>query len=90
MRVLFVTTIFLAATPIAIGAASQVPQFPKDQPYAKARKLLVKKGWKPVHEPEPGFVCTKDDPRCKGARKRLLAPERGTPIVYFAGKARAS
>jgi hypothetical protein len=50
MRVLFVTTIFVAATPIAIGAASQVTQFPKDQPYAKARKLLVKKGWKPVHE----------------------------------------
>lgn len=85
MRLFFAATIFLAATSIAIGAAS-VPQFPKDEPYAKARKLLVKKGWKPVHQPEPGFVCAKDDPRCKGRPETVACAGTGNANCIFRWK----
>ena len=86
MRTLFAATIFLAATSIAIGAASKPPEFPKNEPYAKARKLLVKQGWKPVHEPEAGFVCQKGDVRCEGRPETVACAGTGNANCIFRWK----
>ena len=58
MKALFATAAVFVAISFSSSALAQVPSFPKDEPYAKARKALLKKGWKPVHAPEAGFVCT--------------------------------
>jgi hypothetical protein len=86
MRPFIAATIFLAATSIALGAAVQLPQFPKDEPYAKARKILLKKGWKVVHEPEKGFVCDKGDPRCKGRPETVACAGTGAANCIFRWK----
>ncbi len=66
MKALFATAAVFVAISLCSSALAHVPSFPKDEPYAKARQALIKKGWKPVHAPEAGFVCQKGDPRCKG------------------------
>ncbi|MFO1125713.1 MAG: hypothetical protein U1E25_10775 [Methylocystis sp.] len=86
MKALFAATAFLVAISQCSSAFAQVPSFPKDEPYAKARKHLLKMGWKPVHEPEAGFVCQKDDPRCKGRPETVNCAGTGLANCIFRWK----
>ncbi len=86
MRALFSATVVFIAMSLCSSAFAQVPSFPKDEPYAKARKLLLKKGWKPIHEPEAGFVCEKGDPRCKGRPETVACAGTGIANCIFRWK----
>lgn len=86
MKVLFAATAVFVTMALCSSALAQIPSFPKDEPYATARKVLVKKGWKPVREPEAGFVCQKDDPRCKGRPETVSCAGRGNVNCIFRWK----
>ena len=86
MKALFASTIAVITISLCSSAIAQVPSFPKDEPYAKARKVLMKKGWKPVHEPEGGFVCQDDDPRCKGRPETVSCAGTGDANCIFRWK----
>lgn len=86
MKPLFAATAFFVAISFCSSALAQIPSFPKDEPYAKARKMLVKKGWTPVHEPDAGFVCEKDDPRCKGRPETVDCAGTGMANCIFRWK----
>ena len=83
MKALFSATAVFVAVSLCSSALAQVPSFPKDEPYAKARKALLKKGWKPVHEPEAGFVCQKGDPRCEGRPETVACAGTGNANCIF-------
>ncbi len=86
MKPLFAATAVFVTMSLCSSAFAQVPSFPKDAPYAKARKVLLKKGWKPVHEPEAGFVCQKDDPRCTGRPETVSCAGTGAANCIFRWK----
>jgi hypothetical protein len=86
MKALFAAISVFGALSLYSSALAQVPSFPKDAPYAKARKVLLKKGWKPVHEPEAGFECEKDDPRCKGRPETVFCAGTGAANCIFRWK----
>lgn len=86
MKAFLATIAFFITISLCPSAVAQVPSFPKDEPYAKARKLLLKKGWKPVHEPEAGFVCERNDPRCKGRPEAVNCAGTGLANCIFRWK----
>lgn len=86
MKALFATTAVFVTISLCSSAFAQVPSFPKDEPYAKTRKILLKKGWKPVHEPEAGFVCEKGDPRCTGRPEAVNCAGTGLANCIFRWK----
>lgn len=86
MKALFAATAVFVTMALCSSALAQIPSFPKDEPYASARKVLVKKGWKPVREPEAGFVCQKDDPRCKGRPETVSCAGTGNANCIFRWK----
>lgn len=47
------------------SAASDVPQFQKDEPYGDVRTKLLAAGWQPFHASDAD-VCEDGDPRCEG------------------------
>ncbi len=83
MKALFAATAVFVTMFLCSSALAQVPSFPKNEPYAKARKHLLKKGWMPVHEPEDGFVCQKDYPRCKGRPETVNCAGTGLANCIF-------
>jgi hypothetical protein len=89
MKRLFSAIVFLAAVSLASSALAQAPHFPKDEPYAKARASLLKHGWKPVHAPEPGFVCQKGDVRCEGRPETVACAGTGAANCIFRWKRKA-
>lgn len=89
MKRLLGATLFLAAVSLASGAMAQAPHFPKDEPYAKARAFLLKRGWKPVHAPDPGFKCSKGDVRCEGRPETVDCAGTGAANCVFRWKRRA-
>ncbi|MGJ0503292.1 MAG: hypothetical protein ACR65X_05990 [Methylocystis sp.] len=86
MKALFATAAAFVAISLCSSALAHVPSFPKDEPYAKARKALLKKGWKPVHAPEAGFVCQKGDPRCEGRPETVSCAGTGMANCIFRWK----
>jgi hypothetical protein len=86
MKTCMGAAIFMVAILLASSAAAQAPSFPKDEPYAKARKSLVKQGWKPVREPERGFKCEKGDVRCKGRPETVDCAGTGDANCIFRRK----
>ncbi|HUZ92211.1 MAG TPA: hypothetical protein VMU78_09965 [Methylocella sp.] len=80
--------ILLAAVIIGIssGALAKTPAFPKGEPYASARESLLKQGWKPVHKPDPGFVCQKGDERCEGRPETFACAGTGLANCAFVWK----
>lgn len=86
MKTVFAAIAVFCALSLWSGALAQAPSFPKDEPYAKARKALLKKNWKPVHAPEAGFVCQKDDPRCKGRPETVACAGTGNANCVFRWK----
>ena len=86
MKALFATAAVFVAISLCSSALAHVPSFPKDEPYAKARQALIKKGWKPVHAPEAGFVCQKGDPRCKGRPETVSCAGTGNANCIFRWK----
>jgi hypothetical protein len=89
MKKPFAATIFLAAMSIASISMAQAPHFSKNEPYAKARVFLLKHGWKPVHAPDPGFVCAKGDPRCEGRVETVDCAGTGAANCIFRWKRKA-
>lgn len=86
MKSPFAAIAVLIALSLSSSALAQVPSFPNNEPYAKARKHLLKKGWMPVHEPEDGFVCQKDDPRCTGRPETVNCAGTGLANCIFRWK----
>ncbi|MGE4173713.1 MAG: hypothetical protein AB7F41_14675 [Methylocystis sp.] len=86
MKALFATTIVLVTLSLCSSALAQLPSFAKDEPYAQARKALLRKGWKTVHEPEGGFVCQKGDPRCEGRPETVSCAGTGLANCIFRWK----
>jgi|SRR5664279_3740935 hypothetical protein len=71
---------------IASAAFAKTPAFPKNEPYASARESLLKQGWKPVHKPDPGFVCQKGDERCEGRPETFACAGTGAANCAFLWK----
>jgi hypothetical protein len=86
MKKLFAATVILAAMSTAFSALAQAPNIPKDQPYATARKSLLKRGWKPVHAPDQGFECMKGDKRCEGRPETVNCAGTGLANCLFRWK----
>jgi hypothetical protein len=65
----FVQTAFCIALICTAGAASaqSIPALPKGTPYAKARGMLMEKGFRPVPAAE------QDDARCSAGRQDVCA-----------------
>jgi len=68
------------------AALAETPTFPKNLPYATARESLVKQGWRPIHTPDPGFVCEKGDRRCKGRPETVDCAGTGLANCFFRWK----
>jgi len=86
MKTLFSIALVFIAMSQCSSALAQAPSFPENEPYAKVRKALLKKGWKPVHDPEAGFVCEKGDPRCKGRPETVSCGGTGLANCIFRWK----
>jgi hypothetical protein len=89
MRKLIAATIFLAGMSVALSSMAQAPHLSKDEPYAKARVFLLKHGWKPVHAPNPDFVCAKGDTRCEGRVETVDCAGTGAANCIFRWKRKA-
>jgi hypothetical protein len=76
-----ILTAFIIATSSA--ALAETPTFPKNEPYATARESLLKQGWRPVHAPDPGFVCEKGDRRCEGRPETVACAGTGLANCLF-------
>ena len=70
----------------SFAALAKTPTFPKNEPYASARESLLKQGWRPVHAPDPGFVCQKGDDRCQGRPETFACAGTGLANCLFLWK----
>lgn len=71
------------------ASAKSVSGVPNGGSYASARKILVKSGWKPVHQPEQGFECMKGDERCEGRPETVNCSGTGVAACIFRWKKKA-
>ena len=83
MKALFATAAVFVAISLCSSALAHVPSFPKDEPYAKARKVLLKKGWKPVHAPEAGICLSKRRSALQGTTRDRLLRRNGERQLHF-------
>jgi hypothetical protein len=67
------------------SAAERLPTFPKETPYAEARRSLIALGWQPVTLPDAD-KCDADDPRCKGRPEMLACSGTGLARCIFTWK----
>lgn len=74
----------LALVPVAMAKAPG--GVPHSGSYSAARKILLKGGWKPVHQPDPGFKCPPGDERCEGRPETVDCAGTGLGNCIFRWK----
>lgn len=77
------TLICLLLIVAAFAAKAESLTFRNNEPYAQVRETLLKHGWRPVHAPDPGFICNNGDNRCEGRPETVACAGTGMAQCVF-------
>ncbi len=83
---LFALVFALLCALMGAASAKSMLDAPSSGSYAAARETLLKQGWKPVHQPDKGFVCQKGDERCEGRPETVDCAGTGLANCIFRWK----